>query len=79
MAQFYRTKNLRPGETKGLEYEDTALVWLERKLEYCKEHLQLQAVLAPGLSEYRAYISGTPGCTGAWSIRVQSLHIMQVL
>ena len=46
------------GETKGYDYEDTAVCWLERKAEYCREHLQLQAVLAPGLSEYRAYISG---------------------
>jgi hypothetical protein len=48
------------GETKGYEYEEANVIWLHRKVDFCREHLQLQAVLAPGLSEYRAYISG--GC-----------------
>jgi len=45
------------GNAEGFEYEDLAIVWLEKKVCYCKEHLSLQQVLAPGLSEYRAYIS----------------------
>ncbi len=48
------------GETKGYEYEEANVIWLQRKVDFCREHLQLQAVLAPGLSEYRAYMSG--GC-----------------
>ena len=30
---------------------------LEKSVRYCKDHLEIQASLAPGLSEYRAYIS----------------------
>jgi len=45
------------GETKGFEYEDLAPAWLEKKVKFCKEHLALQQVVAPGLSEYRAYMS----------------------
>ena len=45
------------GETKGFEYENLAPAWLEKKVNFCREHLALQQVLAPGLSEYRAYIS----------------------
>ena len=30
---------------------------LERKISYCRDHLAVQARVAPGLSEYRAYIS----------------------
>ena len=32
--------------------------WLEKKVGYCRDHLNIQAKLAPGLSEYCAYISG---------------------
>ena len=45
------------GETKGFEYEDLAASWLEKKVLFCREHLALQQVVAPGLSEYRAYMS----------------------
>ena len=45
------------GETKGFEYDNLAPAWLEKKVNFCREHLALQQVLAPGLSEYRAYIS----------------------
>jgi hypothetical protein len=45
------------GESKGFEYDDLAPAWLEKKVAFCREHLALQQVLAPGLSEYRAYIS----------------------
>ena len=45
------------GETKGFEYEDLAPAWLEKKVNFCREHLALQQAVAPGLSEYRAYIS----------------------
>ena len=46
------------GDTKGYEYETVGIPWLEKKVEFCRDHLKLQAKLAPGLSEYRAYISG---------------------
>jgi len=45
------------GETKGFEYENLAPAWLEKKINFCRQHLAIQQVLAPGLSEYRAYIS----------------------
>ena len=45
------------GETKGYEYEDLAEAWLEKKVNFCRDHLKVQKMLAPGLSEYRAYIS----------------------
>jgi len=45
------------GETKDYEYEDLAETWLEKKINFCKDHLKVQKKLAPGLSEYRAYIS----------------------
>lgn len=45
------------GETKGFQYEGLAPAWLDKKVTFCREHLSLQQVLAPGLSEYRAYIS----------------------
>jgi len=38
-------------------YEDLAIRVLEKKVEYCRDHLAVQRYLAPGLSEYRAYIS----------------------
>ena len=38
-------------------YEDLADRMLEKKVEYCRDHLAVQQYLAPGLSEYRAYIS----------------------
>ena len=46
------------GDTKGYEYETVGIPWLEKKVEFCRDHLKLQAKLAPGLSEYRAYIAG---------------------
>ena len=45
------------GEAKGYEYEDLAEAWLEKKVNFCRDHLKVQRKLAPGLSEYRAYIS----------------------
>ena len=45
------------GETRGYEYEDLAEAWLEKKVNFCRDHLKVQRKLAPGLSEYRAYIS----------------------
>ena len=45
------------GETRGYEYEDLAEAWLEKKVNFCRDHLKVQKKLAPGLSEYRAYIS----------------------
>ena len=57
---LYKNFNFRIclGETKGYEYESVAIPWLEKKVEFCKDHLNLQKVVAPGLSEYRAYMSG---------------------
>merc|ERR1712142_538614 len=45
------------GETKGFEYEGLAEAWLEKKVNFCRDHLRVQKKVAPGLSEYRAYIS----------------------
>ncbi|QQP38228.1 Protein msta_ isoform Alike [Caligus rogercresseyi] len=46
------------GEAKGYDdIQSVARPWLQKKVEYCREHLELQKVLAPGYSEYRAYIS----------------------
>jgi len=45
------------GETKGYEYDGLAEAWLEKKVNFCRDHLKVQRKLAPGLSEYRAYIS----------------------
>ena len=49
------------GEAIGFEYEDLAASWLEKKVLFCREHLALQQVVAPGLSEYRAYMSSHLG------------------
>jgi len=38
-------------------YEDLADIILEKKVNFCRDHLKVQHYLAPGLSEYRAYIS----------------------
>lgn len=38
-------------------YEDLAEVVLEKKVNLCRDHLLVQRDLAPGLSEYRAYLS----------------------
>ena len=40
-----------------MDYEDLASTVLERKIQFCQDHLKVQAAVAPGLSEYRAYIS----------------------
>ena len=40
-----------------VDYEDLVTSVLERKISYCRDHLAVQARVAPGLSEYRAYIS----------------------
>jgi len=45
------------GSDGEFEYEDIAIKWLEQKVEFCNQHLALQKHLAPGMSEYRAYIS----------------------
>jgi len=45
------------GETKGFELEDLSTAWLQKKVDYCKDHLKVQELVAPGLSEYRAYMS----------------------
>ena len=45
------------GDSKGNKYEDLAEAWLEKKVEFCRDHLSIQQILAPGLSEYRAYMS----------------------
>ena len=38
-------------------YDAVPLDLLERKVLYCRELLKIQSILAPGLSEYRAYVS----------------------
>jgi len=45
------------GDSKGNKCEDLAEPWLEKKVEFCRDHLRIQKILAPGLSEYRAYMS----------------------
>ena len=59
------------GSAEGFESEDIAIAWLEKKVEYCKEHLSLQLVLAPGLSEYRAYISSLMAGALYWLAKKQ--------
>ena len=38
-------------------YETFSGDLLERKVSFCRDHLKIQSLLSPGLSEYRAYIS----------------------
>ena len=40
-------------------YQDGTLAdaWLEKKVEFCLDHLAVQSKVSPGLSEYRAYLS----------------------
>ena len=40
-------------------YQDGSLAdaWLEKKVEFCLDHLAVQSKVSPGLSEYRAYLS----------------------
>ena len=45
------------GDSKENSYETLAEAWLEKKVEFCIDHLNIQRVVSPGLSEYRAYIS----------------------
>ena len=40
-----------------MDYEDVATPVLDKKIQYCRDHLLVQSRVAPGLSEYRAYIS----------------------
>ena len=40
-----------------VNYEDLAVSVLEKKVRMCRDHLKVQRCVAPGLSEYRAYIS----------------------
>ena len=40
-----------------MDYEDVATPVLDKKIDYCRDHLLVQSRVAPGLSEYRAYIS----------------------
>jgi len=40
-----------------VDYEDLAEPLLQKKVTFCRDHLTVQENLAPGLSEYRAYIS----------------------
>ena len=40
-----------------VDCEDLAVMYLERKVAYCRDHLEVAARVAPGLSEYRAYVS----------------------
>ena len=39
------------------DYEEDTLERLASKVSHCQDHLAVQAVVAPGLSEYRAYLS----------------------
>ena len=38
-------------------YEHVGKDLLLKKVSFCREHLKIQSILSPGLSEYRAYIS----------------------
>ena len=38
-------------------YEHVGKDLLSKKVSFCREHLKIQSILSPGLSEYRAYIS----------------------
>ena len=39
------------------QYSEVEESLLKDKLSYCEDHLELQTIIAPGLTEYRAYIS----------------------
>ena len=41
----------------GYQEGTLADAWLEKKLEFCVDHLAVQSQVSPGLSEYRAYLS----------------------
>lgn len=45
------------GETEGFEMEELSVAWLQKKVDYCRDHLEIQSLVAPGLSEYQAYMS----------------------
>jgi len=45
------------GDSKGNGCENLAEAWLEKKVDFCRDHLKIQKVLAPGISEYKAYLS----------------------
>ena len=45
------------GSFKENNFEDLQEEWLEKKVEFCRDHLDIQRTVAPGLSDYRAYIS----------------------
>ena len=38
-------------------YDQVGKDLLLKKVSFCREHLKVQSILSPGLSEYRAYIS----------------------
>lgn len=45
------------GETRGFETEGLSVAWLQKKVDYCRDHLKVQSAVAPGMSEFRAYMS----------------------
>ena len=59
------------------------LAWLEKKLEFCRDHLAVQRRVSPGLSEYRAHLSSHLAfplylitkvqCKVSWSFRLNCL------
>ena len=44
-------------ETYGNDYEHLDNIWLEKKVQFCQDHLTVQRLVSPGLSKYRAYLS----------------------
>ena len=44
-------------EMAGYQEGSLADAWLEKKLEFCRDHLAVQRRVSPGLSEYRAHLS----------------------
>ena len=45
------------GDFRVNNIEEVEQKWLEKKIEFCRDHLMIQSMVSPGLSEYRAYIS----------------------
>ena len=45
------------GDFRETNFEDLQEEWLEKKVEFCRDHFEIQRDIAPGLSEYKAYIS----------------------
>lgn len=45
------------GNPTDNKYEDLSEALLDKKVEFCRDHLEIQKSVSPGLTKYRAYLS----------------------